>query len=326
MLDLVAQQPLLPVNACADDLVLSAPGDRLVWHFRHGESTANCAGKAARSEDQARGDGLATALRQHEADLSFADAPLTELGIEQAKQRKAEIASWRVRPTLVVCSPLTRAIQTAAFVFEDDIRAGVPLVVRPELREFFPNLAQDRARPLAALRSDATIAALPNAPVVLAALSDLACEEWRQEWDTWQACGLPAASTATLEAGGQPTGWQVHCGDGSRIEAFKAWLVKQPHARVATVSHFGTCNALVNYEPCVEASGLTRQPADTIGINPFAWRLGVLPAEHGFRGTRVEMPNCGHVVLVYSEVTPDDCVGTTASDASGLRIAIYSSK
>ena len=296
---LTAEEPMLPVNATADTLTVSGPDRLLVWHFRHGESTANLAGKRASAEDKARGDGLATALRAHEADVAFADAPLTETGIQQARDRKAEISGWMLRPTLVVCSPLLRAIQTATLIFEPDLSAGVPLVIRPELREFFPNLAQSRGRQLAAIRSDPAVAALPNQGIVQAALSDDACEDWRHEWDTWQACGLPAATAAALQAGGKPTGWQVHSGDGKRIAAFKGWLAQQPHQRVATVSHFGTCNALVNHEPCVEASGLPRQPAEEIGINAFAWRLGVLPEENGFRGTRVEMPNCGHIVLVY---------------------------
>lgn len=309
---LVARRPMLPVNACADGVEL-VPGDRLVWHFRHGESTANLAGKAARAADTARGDGEQTFTREHEADVTYADAPLTATGMQQASERRTEIAGWSIRPTLIVSSPLTRALQTAAIIFDDDIKAGVPLVVRPELREFFPNLAQDRGRTLAALRADEALSALPNSHVVLAALSDDATAEWRHEWDAWQAC---AESEETGDAAAEGDAWrpiertwQAHSADGGRIGAFKAWLATQPHTRVATVSHFGTCNALVNHEPCVEASGLARKPAEEIGMNAFAWRLGVLPmmsAEQGGgqRGTRVEMPNCGHVALVYSEEDP----------------------
>ena len=38
--------------------------------------------------------------------------------------------------------------------------------MRPELREFFPNLVQDRGRPLADLRADPAITTLPNAEVI----------------------------------------------------------------------------------------------------------------------------------------------------------------
>lgn len=286
---LVARHPMPIVDACMDGTVL-LDGERLVWFFRHGESLANAAGRLAMAADKARDDGLDTERVQHEVDMNFSDAALTETGIAQASARRADTASWRLRPEAIVTSPLTRALQTAAYIFADDLAAGTPLIVRPELREYFPNLAQDRGRPLAALRADPAIVALPNAAVILAALSDAACADWRDEWDSWQACG---------------DGWERHCGSAERVGAFKEWLL---HAhprlrRVATVSHFGTVNAFVNHEPCIEVSGLVRMPPEKIGINAFAWRMGVLPPEGG---VRVEMRNCGHVALVYSERTVEE--------------------
>ena len=111
-----------------------------MWHFRHGESIANVAERRAIQIDKARGDGRNTERKQQETDSSFADAPLTATGIQQAEARCDDISGWHTRPTLIVVSPLTRALQTAAHVFADDIANGVPVVVRPELREFFPNL------------------------------------------------------------------------------------------------------------------------------------------------------------------------------------------
>ncbi|EOD15806.1 hypothetical protein EMIHUDRAFT_119243 [Emiliania huxleyi CCMP1516] len=287
---LVARAPVPDVNACMDRVELRA-GEKLVWHFRHGESAANAAGQVASEADGDRGDGLCTERQRHEADADYADARLTATGIAQAQARRADLGVWRRRPSLIVSSPLTRALQTAAYIFADDLAAGVPLVVRPELREFFPNLAQDAGRPLAALRSDPAIRALPNASVVLSALSNEACAQWRHEWDEWQANG-----SAT---GARARSWQAHCADGGRIADFKAWLHGQGHTFVATVSHYGTVNALVNHEPCVEASGQPRRPAEEVGgRNAFAWRLGVLPPEGGMK---ISMPNCGHLALVYSE-------------------------
>ena len=83
------------------------------------------------------------------------------------------------------------------------------------------------------------------------------------------------------------------------MASFKNWLREQPQKLVATVSHFGTVNAMVNHEPCVEASGMTRQAAEQIAANPHAWKLGVLPHEGG---VRVGVKNCGFVRLVYEEV------------------------
>jgi broad specificity phosphatase PhoE len=280
----VSREPLPAVNECADERAARMRGgETMVWHFRHGESTANVAEREAIAEDAARGDGLTTARKQQECDSAFADAPLTAAGIRQAEEKRSEIAGWRERPELIVASPLLRAIQTAAHIFADDLSAGVPFVVRPELREFFPNLASSAGRPLAQLRSDPALRSLPNAAVVLDALSDEACASWQEEWDLWQACGHC---------------WQCHSGDCHRVEAFRSWLQEQSARRIATVSHFGTVNALVNHEPCIEAAGLTRQAPLHFAANPFAWKLGVIPPEGG---VRVNIKNCGHVALVYVE-------------------------
>lgn len=282
---LVARRALPAINACADEQASRLGSrERLVWHFRHGESTANVAEREAIAADTARGDGLATERQRQECDDAFSDAPLSATGIQQAEVRRIEVASWQVRPQLVVTSPLLRAIQSAAHIFAEDLAAGVPLVVRPELREFFPNLASSAGRPLSLLRSDSALQSLPNADVVLAALSDEACAGWREEWDLWQASSHC---------------WQCHSGDGNRVDEFKAWLRQQPFQRIATVSHFGTINALVNHEPCIEAAGLARQAAEQIAANPFAWKLGVIPAAGG---VRINVKNCGHVVLSYEEV------------------------
>jgi broad specificity phosphatase PhoE len=280
---LIARKPLSAINACAEEQASRLrSGERLVWHFRHGESTANVAEREAIAADVARGDGLTTERKRQECDSRFADAALTVAGIRQAEQRRADIAGWQARPALIVTSPLLRAIQTTAYIFADDLSRGVPLVVRPELREFFPNLASSAGRPLPLLREDPAIRALPNADIILAALSDEACAGWREEWDSWQANG---------------TCWQCHSGQ-NRIDAFKEWLLEQPSRCIATVSHFGTVNALVNREPCIQA--FYRQTPEQFAANPFAWKLGVLPAEGG---VRIDVKNCGNVALVYEEVS-----------------------
>jgi len=272
------------INASADEIVGSVRGtERVVLAFRHGESTANVAEREAIAVDTARGDGLTTERKRQECDGKFGDAPLTAAGVRQAEERRQDISVWRTRPSLIVASPLLRAIQTAAHIFADDLSNGTPFVVRPELREFFPNLGSSAGRPLHMLRADPAIRALPNADIILAALSDEACAGWREEWDLWQANGHC---------------WQCHCGELHRVDAFKTWLATQPPGCIATVSHFGTVNALCNHEPCIEAGGLTRARPEQIAANPFAWKLGVLPPQGG---VRINIKNCGHVALVYEE-------------------------
>lgn len=107
------------------------PRCKFVWHIRHGQSTGNVAKLAAWAADD--GTGKSDHFDSYRESLSHVDARLTEQGCQEARN-----AAGRIRPELVVCSVLTRAIQTAAIMFEDLLRTGeVKLVIRPELREFW---------------------------------------------------------------------------------------------------------------------------------------------------------------------------------------------
>lgn len=264
-----------------DDVRLQQ-SEKLVWFFRHGESAANVAKAEAAEADSLRGDGRATATAAYKVDPALADAPLTERGLEQARQGAAAIAGWRVQPELIVCSPLTRALQTAALLFEPALLSGTPLVVRPELREYFGHLIEARGRPIEQLLAEPSLRALPSWPAVEAALAPEATRHWRQAWDAELADGA---------------GWRGHADDGARCAAFKRWLSEQPQARVATVSHWGTVNNLVNREPCIEARGLERESPPPAWVRAGGWGPQSWPAG----GVHLlQMPNAGHVAAVYS--------------------------
>lgn len=57
------------------------------------------------------------------------DAPLTELGVEQAKAVREQVVDYRIKH--VIASPLIRAIQTAMLIFGDDH----PITINPHMRE-----------------------------------------------------------------------------------------------------------------------------------------------------------------------------------------------
>jgi glucosyl-3-phosphoglycerate phosphatase len=57
------------------------------------------------------------------------DAPLTELGVAQAKAVREQVADYGIRH--VIASPLVRAIQTAMHIFGDDH----PITINPHMRE-----------------------------------------------------------------------------------------------------------------------------------------------------------------------------------------------
>lgn len=241
---LVSKRPLPPICEPCDGVVLE-PGEKLVWFFRHGESVGNVLRRKAVAADASRGDGLCTEEDSYRTDEEIADGGLTSLGEAQASERAQSLRTWRVRPEVIMSSPLTRALQTTLLIFEDDLEAGVPLIIRPELREFFPTLIEDRGRTVAELRADRRLRQLRAWPALERALSDSATASWRAEWD------------ARLAGGGA---WQQHVLDGGRCVEFKEFMSKRAERFIATVSHWGTINNLVNREPCVDAAQLPRSP------------------------------------------------------------------
>lgn len=263
------------VNNSGDELAVNRSNNaKLMWLFRHGQSTGNVAKSAAQAEDKARGDGKTTCEDVYVQDTANLDAPLTALGVEQAEETASKVALWVVQPTLVVVSPLTRSIQSAAIIFRGPLLEGrVRLVVRPELREYFPRLQEDRGRKIAELLACEKLQALPAWPCVKVALQEAAASSWSEHWDKEWAFG---------------SSYEQHVNDPARASAAVAWLLEQPETEIATVSHWGTINNILNREPWSE--GLQRTPVcRTWG--PMAWPKGGLVK-------KFEMPNCGWIVAV----------------------------
>ncbi len=78
-----------------------------IYLIRHGQSEFNAAFKSG------AGDPM------------IFDAPLTAKGVAQAKQARIKVAALGIQQVLV--SPLTRAIQTAQHIFQDDLPLNVVL-------------------------------------------------------------------------------------------------------------------------------------------------------------------------------------------------------
>eukprot|EP00931_Biecheleriopsis_adriatica_P046884 TRINITY_DN26976_c0_g1_i1.p1 TRINITY_DN26976_c0_g1~~TRINITY_DN26976_c0_g1_i1.p1 ORF type:complete len:338 (+),score=43.43 TRINITY_DN26976_c0_g1_i1:32-1045(+) len=247
---------------------------KMVWHFRHGESTGNVAKHEALALDRA--SNTTENYMRYEKDISLADAPLTDSGIQQASAAAQQVSTWKVRPKLIVCSPLSRAIQTAAIVFAEDLAKGTArLVIRPELREFFPGIMEDQGRQLPELRACHHLRALDAWPAVAEALSAQSTAEWGSLWDSHWAKGGEGA-------------WQAHCNDSGRLSRFNDWLSHRPETEIAVVSHWGTVNNLLNREPWAEH--LARVPISKNWV-PSAWPAGL--------AYRFDMPNCGWVAVIY---------------------------
>ena len=237
-------------DLCNDQDMVHEGRDMLVWYMRHGESTGNVAKNAAWAADE--GTGRTAHFEAYITNMEYADAPLTELGCQQAQDAARLVASWSARPTLIVSSPLTRAIQTAALVFEAQIAAGTArLIIRPELREFWSDNIENSGRPLPELRQCPRLRCLPQWAAVEGALSDEVNGDWASQWNH---------SWANTER--HPRGWREHCADPDRLRAFGEWLASQHDRYVAIVSHIGTINNILNREPWTHGRPRHRQPAD----------------------------------------------------------------
>ena len=246
---------------------------KVIWHVRHGESEGNVAKHKAQALDKAAGTG-ADHFEAYLADPRYVDAPLSPEGVLQAKRAAESVALWKHAPTLIVASPMTRALQTASIVFEAQLGDGTAkLLVRPELREFFSRMQESRGRPISELLACPRLQEYPSVQV---ALREAQKEAWAAEWDRSLATG---------------DGYVDHVESPTRIEEFRLWLSNRPERRIATVSHWGTINNLLNREPWADASGETRG-------GPLA---GKRAWPDGGLARTFEMPNAGWVAVVATE-------------------------
>lgn len=228
------------------------PGAKLVWHMRHAQSTANVAKEKAKALDRKKA-GFANERAANE-DILLRDAPLTDVGLKQAEVTRDTVKKWAVTPTLVVCSPMTRAIQTAAIMFDVELRDGsAKLVIRPELREFSSRLQENMGSTLPELRKSPHLKKLARWADVEKALSPEATAGWADKWDTKWANGPE---------------WKKHVDDGQRAVDIKAWITARPEKYIATVSHWATINNMMNREKW--ADGWKRTPVFE-KLVPSAW-------------------------------------------------------
>jgi len=282
------QWPCLAVNALPSELedgtvcnsgdVLAEhviEGSKLVWHVRHGQSTGNVAKEIARAADNGTGENLHEI--QYQAETAYIDAPLTDLGLSQAEKAREYVASWHEKPQLIVCSPLTRAIQTAAVMFKDVLGDGhARMVIRPELREFWANNNENMGRTLAELNACPHLQALLQLPTVQFALSSDATADWKEQWDTHHARGDGS--------------WQEHVTDVTRLLASRVWLGRQPETKIAVVSHWGTINNSLNREPWARNMKKQRVPA--------AWNSKSWPQDG--LAKIFNMTNCGWIAVTMT--------------------------
>lgn len=175
-----------------------------VVHFvRHGQATHNVRAEVRRSEGCSMEEFLATMKEDDEL-----DADLTEIGREQAR---AKARRWE-GIELVVCSPLSRAIETATLIFGDQL----PFVSYEGLREWNGLLINGQRRPTAQLGPR-----FPHVDFSLIPPTD----------ETWSAEALEHKDEVA-----------------SRGLAFLEWLACREERQIAVVAHGGIFSAMFEHE------------------------------------------------------------------------------
>eukprot|EP00297_Palpitomonas_bilix_P012132 CAMPEP_0113871632 /NCGR_PEP_ID=MMETSP0780_2-20120614/2754_1 /TAXON_ID=652834 /ORGANISM="Palpitomonas bilix" /LENGTH=312 /DNA_ID=CAMNT_0000857051 /DNA_START=143 /DNA_END=1081 /DNA_ORIENTATION=- /assembly_acc=CAM_ASM_000599 len=164
----------------------TAEGEKRVWLIRHGQSEANI-----RSYYSAAGDP------------TLRDCPLSPEGHKQAQQLREKLSE--LKPPLVVCSPLRRAIQTALHVFGR--RKGLPLVAHPFTTEFWTDAQESKGREREEILADPQLIDMEGFSRI----------SFRQLWADWGHIG----------------------DDHGRLNLFMEWVKLQPFDDIVVVAHYG---------------------------------------------------------------------------------------
>jgi broad specificity phosphatase PhoE len=162
---------------------------KTIFCIRHGESTFNAA------------------FRETGQDPLHFDAPLTEAGHEQVRQARA--ALHRVPVELVITTPLTRALQTAAGIFEG--HPSAPTVLVEALHRERVESSCDIGRGPALLTAEFPSFVLDHLPEVW----------WHQHGEADER-GVCVEPVETLLA---------------RLEEFRLLLGRRPERTIAVVGH-----------------------------------------------------------------------------------------
>lgn len=148
------------------------------------------------------------------------DAPLTDLGKQQARSLQPIVEEHLQRVQLVICSPLTRAIQTACLAFER--QPQLPILAWPVVTEFWLSMPECHGRIRSQLQADPALLALERfAGVSLDNVNDDPEQPWWAFGD-----------------------------DEMRLHTFLSWLAACPETHIAVVAHWGFIHRILTLARC----------------------------------------------------------------------------
>ena len=186
--------------------------------LRHGQATHNPRAEAAR----AAGCSFDEFLRLMKEDDAF-DAELTELGRQQAREASARLGGSMGGVELVVCSPLSRALDTAILVLPEPSSRG-PFLAHDDLRERSGWMLNAKRRSRSQLQA--------RYPAL-----DTSSALWSEADELWGPDEL------------EPT---ADCAErGYRL---LRWISERAEEEVAVVGHGGLFHYLLNEHPKVRAA------------------------------------------------------------------------
>lgn len=142
----------------------------------------------------------------------FIDTKLTAAGIKQA-QRLSETLS--LQPEMIIVSPLTRALHTAALAFPPEAHPNIPRIVHPLARERL-YMSSDRGRP-----------------------HHMLADEY--EGHDWS---LLPHDTPWWGPPGDPDGIETLEDLLRRVEGLRMWLEGRPERCLVLVAHWAVLQAL----------------------------------------------------------------------------------
>lgn len=112
-------------------LPVTKPGGSKLIHFiRHGEGTHNVAQREWRADPAWDGQTEPYTI-DTDPNMKFVDAELNDIGIRQAKDLQQ--ATAKVKPELMIVSPMRRATLTGLLAFAPQIERGEMLIIAHEL-------------------------------------------------------------------------------------------------------------------------------------------------------------------------------------------------
>lgn len=176
----------------------------------------------------------------------------------------------------------------------------MPLVLRPELREYPDSMVENCGSKLSEMRGDPRLKRMPAWHSIEKALSSTSTLDWQYQWDYKWSMG------ESCEEGGA---WQEHINDPDRIARFQTWLASRKETYIATVSHFGTVNNVLNRGPWT--AGKAKKPVHEPN-KAAAWPAGGVTK-------MFNMQNAGWVAVLYTMLSQEEIHASHA--AAKARVA-----